>query len=242
MNNNGIAAADIEITVRGHLPGAADYVRRRLHEALTHAPAPVLAAKVTLTRHEDPAASDRISVSANIDLNGRMIHVGIDTRTVAEAADDLHDTVRRTVRRAFRYRSARRVRPGHQAVPVRDREVVEHRSISLAVIPATAAAEELDALDEAFHLFRDADTGQDCVVYRTGTGNRLARLHAVPGQVSDPAVDAHDAPRLSLAEAQERLEIEEIPFLFFADSETERGAVLYRRHDGQFGLLATAVG
>ncbi|MEV4143838.1 sigma 54 modulation/S30EA ribosomal C-terminal domain-containing protein [Amycolatopsis sp. NPDC049691] len=47
-------------------------------------------------------------------------------------------------------------------------------------------------------------------------------------------------PRLTAEAAGERLDALELPFLFFRDSGTERGAVLYLRYDGHYGLVTAA--
>lgn len=48
------------------------------------------------------------------------------------------------------------------------------------------------------------------------------------------------APRLELAEAQARLEALGQPFMFFVNSQTGRGNLLYHRYDGDFGLITPA--
>jgi hypothetical protein len=58
----------------------------------------------------------------------------------------------------------------------------------------------------------------------------------------DPPVtlDPQPAPRLVLAEARERLELGGLPFVFFVDRDSHRGAVLYHRYDGHYGLITPA--
>jgi hypothetical protein len=103
---------------------------------------------------------------------------------------------------------------------------------------------EMESMDYDFHLFTDAATGQDSVVYRAGpTGYRLAQLR--PRPESEPVVvpltvSTVPAAALSLAEAKERLDLTDQPFLFFADSATGRGNVLYHRYDGHYGLITPA--
>ncbi|WP_143249785.1 sigma 54 modulation/S30EA ribosomal C-terminal domain-containing protein [Amycolatopsis sacchari] len=234
MNDNGIPLGSIEISVRGQLPGAGEHLRRRLHDALARAPRPVLAARATIARRNDAAAAVRIS--ATIDLNGRILHVDVDGETVATAVDHLQDCVRRALDRAGRHRAAAdRHRPA-RPVAVRDREIVRHRTFSLAPVAVAVAAEELQALGYEFHLFTDAGTGQDCVLYRVPGGLRLAGLD--PAVQGGPAtVSPHPAPRLTLDEARERFELDDRPFLFFAEAGTGRGALLHRRHDGDLGLV-----
>ncbi|MFD2420309.1 hypothetical protein [Amycolatopsis pigmentata] len=134
--NDTIPLDRIEATVRGRLPGAGDYLRRRVHEALAHAPQPVLAARATIARHNDPAVADKISASANVDLNGRTVHVDVDSATVAAAVDHLHDCLRRSLDRVERRgggHRASRTRPSPAAG--QDRAIVRHRTYSRHRLP-----------------------------------------------------------------------------------------------------------
>ncbi|WP_160148900.1 sigma 54 modulation/S30EA ribosomal C-terminal domain-containing protein [Amycolatopsis alkalitolerans] len=239
MNTKAITADRIEITVRGRLPGAGDYLRRRLHEALVHAPEPVLAARATLTRHNDPAVADKVSAAANVDLDGRLIHVDVSGETVAETVDHLRDSVRRSLERTVR--PHRRRAAAETAVAAREREIVRHRTFSRAPVAIADAAAELDALGYEFHLFTDVATRQDCVLYRVPGGYRVAAAGA--GRLTAPnrvTVSPRTAPWLTLAEARDRFELDDRPFLFFAEAGTGRAAVLYRRHDGHLGLISAA--
>jgi sigma 54 modulation/S30EA-like ribosomal protein len=45
---------------------------------------------------------------------------------------------------------------------------------------------------------------------------------------------------LTVGQAVERLDATELPYRFFRDAGTHRGAVLYRRYDGHYGLITPA--
>jgi hypothetical protein len=47
-------------------------------------------------------------------------------------------------------------------------------------------------------------------------------------------------PRLTVGGAQEWLDLTDDHFVFFVDAVTERGSVLYRRYDGNYGLIGPA--
>jgi hypothetical protein len=48
------------------------------------------------------------------------------------------------------------------------------------------------------------------------------------------------APRLSVAGATARLEAAGQPFVFFVNSHTSRGSLIYHRYDGHYGLVEPA--
>jgi len=104
------------------------------------------------------------------------------------------------------------------------------------------AATTMDLMDYRAHLFTDATTETDAVVYRAGpTGYRLLRLFPadVPlGAGVAIAVDPHPAPVLGLTDAVARLDTGKLGHLFFADRETGRGRLMYRRFDHRYGLIA----
>lgn len=107
----------------------------------------------------------------------------------------------------------------------------------------------MDAMDYDVHLFTDAETGEDAVVYRAGpSGLRLARQHHVfpPGwsRCRAPAgppvpliVNSRPTPVLTEAAAVDRAREHGLPFLFFTDQATGRGQLLYARYDGNLGLI-----
>lgn len=106
----------------------------------------------------------------------------------------------------------------------------------------------MDSMDYDAHLFTDAETDEDAVVYRAGpSGLRLARQRRMcpPGsslttssQRVQVIVNPHPTPTLTEAAAVDRVRDHGPPFLFFTDADTGRGRLLYRRYDGDLGLIA----
>jgi hypothetical protein len=108
------------------------------------------------------------------------------------------------------------------------------------------AAFDMDMLDYDFHLFTDADTGLDSVLSRAALGTfELAQLRPSRGMRPLSALpltyNPQPAPRLTVSEATERLQLSGRPFVFFENSSTGRGNVLYHRYDGNYGLITPAV-
>ncbi|SCK43698.1 sigma 54 modulation/S30EA ribosomal C-terminal domain-containing protein [Streptomyces sp. WMMB 322] len=257
-------APEIQVATRGELsPDAADYAQRKVQALLSRAPEPVLYGRVRLTRTANPATRRPVTAQASLDVNGRVARAQVAGRTATEAADLLHDRLGERLDRLARNWEARRGgmpvsapnewrhlsepthHPDYFPRPPEERQVVRHKSFTLDRETPDEAAFELEMMDYGFQLFTDIGTGEDSVLYRAGpTGYRLAQLHprplgtetsAVPLTVSDLP-----APRLTVDEARERLDLAGFPFVFFADAATGRGSVLYHRYDGHYGLVTPA--
>jgi hypothetical protein len=246
-------------------PDIAEYAERRLREAFLDTHFSVLHARVRVSRHADPALPRPVVAQANLDVDGRFIRAQVSAPTAREAVDQLHDRLRKRMRHdlqravgnwedrrgrqstgaehAWRHGDERSHRLPYFPRPAEERDVVRHKSIAPARSGLDDAAAAMDDLDFDFHFFTEAGSGQDSVLYRAGpSGYRLAQVqprpdalapHAVPATVSE-----HPAAPLSTAEAVTRMAAWEQPFLFFLDRERNRGALLYHRYDGHYGLIA----
>jgi hypothetical protein len=51
-------------------------------------------------------------------------------------------------------------------------------------------------------------------------------------------LDAEPVPTIGVDDAIELLNLSDEPFVFFVDASSGRGAVLYRRYDGHYGLVS----
>lgn len=126
------------------------------------------------------------------------------------------------------------------------RETIHREWCPLAVQTPDEAADALEAGDEPFHLFIDAESGSDSVIYQ-GAPNGYLLAQVTPGlPVRGPSrialtVNAIPAPRMTLPQAGKELAALESPFLFFTDEATGRGNLLYRHRDGGYRLVLPAV-
>lgn len=129
--------------------------------------------------------------------------------------------------------------PGHRAGPA---EIIRRKPARLRALTVDAAMAELDALDHWAHLFTDAETGTDAVIYRGGPyGYRLARLKAGAHAVYRSAqlvTSPRPIPRLTEDQAIARITASADPFLFYA-AQRGRAALLYARYAGGYGLVAS---
>jgi hypothetical protein len=145
----------------------------------------------------------------------------------------------------WRHQSEPTHRPDYYPRPVEERQVVRHKSFSLARETPDEAVFEMESMDYDFHLFTDAGSGEDSVIYRAeAAGYRLAQVRPQPDRLGTSAVplavSTIPAPRMSVPEARNRLDITGFPFVFFADDATGRGSILYHRYDGHYGLITPA--
>jgi ribosome-associated translation inhibitor RaiA len=259
------AMADVETVVRGDVPAAARIDAERMVRTLAGvAHEPVLHARVRLTRAGDPARDRPVIAQVNVDVNGRLVRAQVAGHTAHEAIDLVHDRARRRLERLARQWEARRGgmpsppphewrhgqepahRPEYFPRPAEDRQVVRHKAYELANATPDEAAFDMDLMDYDFHLFTDAESGRDAVIYRAGpTGYRVAFVGGPPDGWATPTavpitVSPRPAPLLSVFEAMNLLNGSGRPFLFFADVATGRGWALYRRYDGHYGLITPA--
>ncbi|UGT60838.1 sigma 54 modulation/S30EA ribosomal C-terminal domain-containing protein [Nocardia asteroides] len=132
------------------------------------------------------------------------------------------------------------------------RPIVRGKQCLLLDGTVAEAAAILDAMDYEAYLFVDAETGEDAVVHWVdGVGAGLIRQRCTrpaPSPMTGPLqvgaltvrTSTEPAPVLTKAAAAHRLCRAGLPFLFFTDTATGRGALLYRRYDGDLTLVTPA--
>ncbi|MGA5702787.1 ribosome hibernation promotion factor [Peterkaempfera bronchialis] len=246
-------AAEVQVALRGGTPHrAAEYARAKLGPVVGRLREPVLGVRVKLTQGNHPSAARPAVAEVSVDVGGRLVRAHVGAPTMTEAIDLLRDRLAGRLDRATRRRdTARRTeepaqRPDRRPRPAEERRIVRRKSFDVAPEPVDEAVFEMEALDHDFRLFTDATTGLDAVVHRTGpAGYHLTRTGPAPEGAAVPAgvpltVGEVPAPRIEEAEAVRWLELTGLPFVFFADVATGRGAVLYHRYDGHYGLITPA--
>lgn len=250
--------ADVQVVVTG-APNerVAEQVREKIAALGRYVPRPILHARVRLTRAPNPAVPRPVIAQGNLVVNGRLARAQVAASTVHEAVDQLQARLRQRLGRLARHWQPPRgsvsvedewrqaqpaTRPEYFSRPPEERQVVRRKTYAPTQLTPTDAVEDMELLDYDFYLFTEADTGQDCVIYRAGpTGYRLAQLDPDPARTFVTAVpltvSERPAPVLTVAEARKQLDATGLPFLFFAEPTSGRGRVLYRRYDGHYGLV-----
>ncbi|MFD8554703.1 sigma 54 modulation/S30EA ribosomal C-terminal domain-containing protein [Streptomyces fradiae] len=248
---------DVQVRTRGRVPhSAAEYAQEKVAAVLVHLSEPVLAARVKLTQ---VAGTPEATAQAMVDVNGRPVRAHVAATTLFEAVDLLQDRLRARLARVRRHASrgpdrhgpdeprpapaGDAHRPRRRHVPAEERGVVRRKTFFLARQTPEDAVIDLEAMDHGFWLFTDLATGHDSVVYRdTRTGRpRMASLGTPrPERAGEFTVSAAPVPASTVAGAVQRLRLTGLPFVFFRDTATGRGSVLYHRYDGHYGLITPA--
>ncbi|MEV4709422.1 sigma 54 modulation/S30EA ribosomal C-terminal domain-containing protein [Actinoplanes sp. NPDC049316] len=264
MDRQPATTADVEVVTRGHIPaGIVDYARAKVLHVCRQTREPILHVRIKLALSADPAVERPALAQANLDVDGRLLRGDVAAPTLREAVDLLHDRLAHRLTRMALHWEARRGgtpapgphewrhttdgwhRPHYFPRPVEGRRIIRHKAYELARATPDEAIFDMEKLDYDVHLFTDERTGLDAIVYRAGpTGYRLARLRpaeqAETGVTVPLTVSDQPAPRLTIAEAIERLNLTGQPFLFYADATDGRGRLLYHRYDGHYGLVTPA--
>ena len=247
----------LQVTVRGTVPdAAAARARDKVLDLADRARGTVSAATVRLSEPVEQAGARGgrpAVVQVNLTVNSRPLRVQTAATTLGEALElaatrlrELMAAVDPLDRQGVPPPPAR-PRPDPRRPDIRpwERKVVRRKIYPLMVQTPDEAAATLETRDYDFHLFTDAESGSDSVVYRgPPDGYLLAQVNQGPPARRPTriplTVNAIPAPRISLSQARKELATLEAPFLFFTDEATGRGNVLYRRYDGDFGLILPA--
>jgi Sigma 54 modulation/S30EA ribosomal protein C terminus len=223
---------------------------------------PVLLARIRLGLAPDPARKRPAEAQALVDVNGDLVRAQIAAETLLVAADllirRLHDKLQHRAqhRLATRTRSGTSEpgewrhgnlpapRPTYYPRPLAERQLVRRKTFAVDEQTPEEATFDMGQLDYDFYLFQDLASGQDAAIQREEDGSyRVSCLD--PTQIdlggAGPgfAVSPHPAPILPVEEAVKRLEAIGSRFLFFIDSISHRGNIVYHRYDGHYGLITS---
>lgn len=255
------SVTNVDVTTHGEFPDAVDYARTKIGSLGRLTRRPIPHAHVRLTRHKNPGVEFPVVAQANLDVRGHVVRAQVEAATAHEAVDRLEARLRQ---RLEHLRELRDVPRGSAAAPPwRHHEepthrpqfaprgkgtprVIRRKSFTMAPCTVDEAVSEMEMLDYDFHLFHEVGSGSAAVVYRTGpTGYRLALV--APALAANVApfdgvvtISPHPVPCLREEDAMERLGLLDVPFLFFIEASQGRAVVLYRRYDGDYGLITPA--
>lgn len=199
-------------------------------------------ARVRLTRH---AGADATTVAQ---VNMRCAGTAIRTQIDGPGGFALIFAAERLDRQLDRITtgSAPRWAPDPGRAPLAfvsgERPVVRRKECAPQRCDPGAAVAVMDAMDYDAHLFTDAATGEDAIVYWAGPrGVRMARQRRLqpPSNMTELplTMNPHPTRAFTEPEAAIRLCAYGLPFLFYTDAHDHRGRLLYRRYDGDLGVV-----
>lgn len=232
---------EIQIEGKGHIRSSdVEHARSSLEKVIRPISDPVLSVKVMLAERPNYDTAHRAQAEASINIKGDWVRGHTTAPTMAEAIDELEDKLRGQLRhRADRYRrnpagreaSAGEWQHGNTRSaplpyfdrPIDERELVRHKTFATPTASVEEACWDMMQLDYDFFLFRDEATGNDAAITMEESGSTVRAIE--------------DAPALKVEEAVDWLNNAGDRFVFFNDVDTTRGAIVYRRYDGHYGLL-----
>jgi ribosome-associated translation inhibitor RaiA len=255
--------SDVQIAVsRGEVPQSAmDQAREKVDAVLRLAPAPVLFARVTLALEAAQGIQRPAIAKAALDVNGRAVRAHVAAATLPEAIDLLEAKLRHGLeiltekRQSIRHEPAApspgswrhgmlsTARPEWFPRPVDERQFVRHKSYVLREQSVSEAADDLELLDQDWLLLTEQTTTADALLERTEEGYRLTVAADGPAPTIDLDVPVDlrlGVPRMDLPTALTLLGELGTRLVFFVDSDTGRGRVVYHRYDGHYGTLTRA--
>ncbi len=258
----GRAAGDVELDIVVKGPPVDEmtlaYARRKVLAAARASRTPVRSGRLKITHEPNPSIELSAVVTATLDVDGHPVRAQAAGRATREAVDILEERLRRRLvdahhRLAFLRRRRRAgatagewrhggipaERPGYVPRAPEDRQVVRRKTFSLERRSPEEAVVEMELLDHDFHLFVDRETGRDALVRRLPDGTyELSRASGDEVDAAAGEIAVGPPPQtMRLETALDRLNVTSEPFLFYIDVETFRGAVMYRRHDGHYGVV-----
>jgi ribosomal subunit interface protein len=253
----------VEVTSRGDVSERArEQARQKVGALAQFVKGPILGARVVLIQERNPRIPEPARAEAEIDLQGRLLRARAAASSIEAAVDDVAERLQRALRRyverlvrsereppkspagEWSHRSWSAPRAPTFVRPVEERQILRRKSFAFGPMSVAQAAEDLEALDHDFFLFQSAETGVDRLLYWRDDG-RLGLIE--PCQAAQPTDDhgaIRESSRLSspigLDRAMAEMNAMGHRFLFFENAATGRGNVIYRRYDGNYGLIEPA--
>jgi ribosome-associated translation inhibitor RaiA len=245
----------------GSVPTSARFEAEEMMAKLSDfAPRPVLFTKVRVKNDEERDPDQHSVVEGTMDVSGAVVRAQAAGPTAIDALRAVGNKLERRLTRleGRRQRATKRPpsapsgewrsgdlltdRPEFYDRPPEERMVVRRKTYSpVDQLSVSEALFDLDVLDHRFFLFTDEADERASIVYEEDDGLSIRK---VDGSRPDDAILRHDiqvnetpAPTITAADAVSRLNLSDMPFIFFRDADTEQPAVLYRRYDGHYGLI-----
>ena len=243
----GATGIPVDVVTQGMVASdTIDLARSKLGRPASHIREDVRGVRVRVIHEADPARDRPWRIEACIDVDGTTIRSHASAAHSNEAVDLV---AARLQRRVERYEDRRHRMPDRRRAagagsgewrhgdavtphvefanrPPEEREIVRRKVLLPQPMSVDEASFDREMLDHAFYLFTDEETGQPAVVRCGEDGMTQVERHA---------------PRIGVGDARELLELGGESHVLFCDADSGAGSVLYRRHDGNYGLLTSNI-
>jgi ribosome-associated translation inhibitor RaiA len=211
------------------------YARAKLLRVIQACAHPPTTVRIELSRAHD---GERGAVAkARVEVAGHVVRTHVAATTIRAAIDIVETRLRQRLARLQRLTERAdhpgidpRHRPAYTITPRAARSIVRRKSWAPTPMRLNDAIREAELRDYDFFLFRDAETGRDGVA---------CRLMGTDSIVIDPA-RSDQVRRCSVGDAVERANAVNACFVLFVEPRTRGLHALYRRFDGNYGLIAPA--
>ena len=257
----------VDVTGRGEVSGDLKrYAVDKVGALDRYVGARALRAHVVLTQESNPRIERPARAEGEIDLHGPIVRGQVTDLEMQHAIDALAERLERQLRRFVDRQLDEQRRPAHSSPgewrhgdwaaplpstlrrPSEEREIVRRKTFAVQPMTPSEAAQELEALDHGFYLFRDIETGADAVVYRRDDG-RLGVIGPAGigwterGGAADGFVreESRTQDPTQLRDAVAEMNELNHRFMYFVNAENGRGNVIYLRYDGHYGLIEPSI-
>lgn len=257
------ASQPIHVVVGDRIdPAGAAYAEKRLIEVAERVDRQLLFGRIKLRRVHNRDRNHLISAEATLEWPHLLIRAHAASSTMTEAVDlvsrRLHSRLEHAKRHPRALPKSERLPEGLNAAERSDvfsdtsrsqgveRELVRHKSFAPEDMTVDEAAWDMALLDYDFFLFVDLATGQDTLLERAAGGDLTLRnvtgeFGQAPSTVNDIEIIERVAGPKPVSTAMDYLDQSDDSRLFFLNTATNRANVIYRRHDGHFGLITPPV-
>jgi ribosome-associated translation inhibitor RaiA len=236
-----------------------DALREQVASLDRYTDEPIIGVRLTLRSGPGRTRNGYVA-DAHVLFEGRVLAAHAAGPNPREATDAAVARLRRQLRRVTGAHVARRNEPDEirkaladlepdaarwpqaSRKPPEEREIVQRRTYAARPEATLEAISELLDLDEEFHLFVHARTGEDVVVHWRDD-RRIGLIHPRGSLLADEGDDVvvaepswYSEPQ-ALEAVRAEMDLVDHRFLYFIDAKDGRGKVIYLRHDGDYGLV-----
>lgn len=250
-----------EISTRGEISAdAIERARERLERVGSHCREAVLHVELRITDDSAHPAQDHARAESTLSVKHGPVRAHAHAPTVAEAIDLMLERLRRRLDRhearlhrigskrhdgvasegSWRHGDVASAPRRPMALPDPSADVVRRKSFAAEPMSLEEAAFDLDILDHDFYLFEEIKSARTGLLSVHADGHFELRI-AATADIEAPQgmpLERIDGPStFDDQSAQRQLDAGEDPFVFYRHGDGHASQVMYRRYDGNYGVV-----